>query len=94
MTKRDVSDVNAMSWPQLNDALVKCEDVVKLGRWLKATMQGGGTLYRALRIHGRLTAVRRVQELAAIHTELGGRPKRVKITAGTVAGEPIDKEAA
>ena len=93
MAKRGSNDVNAMSWPQLNDALLKCEDVAKLSRWLKATMQGGGTLYRALRIHGRLTAVRRVQELATIHVELGGKPKRNKTTAGTVS-EPIDKEAA
>jgi hypothetical protein len=92
MAKR--GSVNAMSWPQLNDALLKCEDVAKLSRWLKATIQGGGTLYRALRIHGRLTAVRRVQEMAAIQAELGGRPKRNKITAGAVANEPVDKEAA
>ena len=93
MVKRGSNDVNAMSWPQLNDALLKCEDVAKLSRWLKATIQGGGTLYRALRIHGRLTAVRRVQELAAIHVELGGKSKRNKTAAGTVA-DPTDKEAA
>jgi hypothetical protein len=59
-------DINAMSWPQLNDALLECEDVAKLSRWLKATV-ATGVRYRALRVHGRMNAVRRDQELRAIH---------------------------
>jgi hypothetical protein len=56
-----------MTWPRLCDALLECDDVAMLNRWLMATVESGGSLYRALRIHGRLSAVRRTQELKVIH---------------------------
>jgi hypothetical protein len=75
---KPVTGVNALTWPKLCEAVLACEDVPTLNRWLKATVEGGQTLYRALRIHGRLNAVRRAQEIKAIHAAVGPKPIAAK----------------
>jgi len=65
--------VTELSWPALNDALLECEDEATLRSWLTATLRQGGPPYRALRIHGRLSAVRRVRELKEIREQCKGR---------------------
>lgn len=64
------SAVTKLEWKQLNDNLLTCEDVHVLQHWLDVTVRSG-KLYRALRVHGRLNAVRRKQEIAAIRREIG-----------------------
>jgi hypothetical protein len=59
--------ITTVAWKQLNTDLLACDDVVRLQRWLTATIKTGH-LGRALRIHGRLTAVRRAREIQAIKT--------------------------
>ena len=58
-------DVLELCYTDLNNALLECEDQAVLHRWLSATV-ASGVLYRALRVHGRLNAVRRAQEVATI----------------------------
>jgi hypothetical protein len=53
------------SYEELNTALLACADLTLLNRWLSAVV-ASGVLYRALRVHGRLNAVRRAQEVATI----------------------------
>jgi hypothetical protein len=55
-----------MKWPELNLALTLCCDEVTLRRWLKEELKAGGPPYRALRIYGRLSAVRREREIREI----------------------------
>ena len=62
-----LNDVNTLSWGRLCVALLACDDVAQLQRWLTEVAKGG-SLYRALRVHGRLSAVRRAKELAALKT--------------------------
>lgn len=64
--------VNSLSWPELNRALAALQDVKILQRWLRDTV-AGGSLYRALRVHGRMNAVRREQEIAAIRRGIEGQ---------------------
>lgn len=66
MTQNVAIDVNALSWGELNTRLTEISDVNLLQQWLDATVAKGGPEYRAVRIHGRLSAVRREQELAGI----------------------------
>ena len=61
-----------LSWNELNVELTKCTDVKLLETWLKQTIRTG-SLYRSLRIHGRLSAVRRAQEIQQIHKEVGAK---------------------
>ena len=56
---------NNLNWPALCKALLECGHVPTLQRWLDETVSTG-SLYRALRVHGRLSAVRRAQELEAL----------------------------
>ena len=68
MTKRIIlrsTDPNELSWSNLCSQLLLCSDVATLQRWLTITVNGG-VLYRALRVHGRMNAVRRARELAEI----------------------------
>ena len=58
-------DVTQESYNDLNIRLLACTDLAALHKWLSATV-ASGVLYRALRVHGRLNAVRRAQEVAAI----------------------------
>jgi hypothetical protein len=59
------TDPNELSWSALCSQLLLCSDVATLQRWLAVTVTGG-MLYRALRVHGRMNAVRRAQELEEI----------------------------
>lgn len=58
-------DITKLSYTALNTTLLECNDVSVLMDWLTKTM-ATGVLYRALRVHGRMSAVRRAQELAKI----------------------------
>jgi len=58
-------DVTALSWSGLNCALQGCKDIATLQAWLTEMMRTG-RMTRALRVYGRLSAVRRAEELAAI----------------------------
>ena len=60
-----IVSINDVSWTRLNVVLLKCKDTTQLQRWLAETIPTG-RLNRALRIHGRLNAVRRAEELVAI----------------------------
>jgi hypothetical protein len=53
----------------MNTALLACEDVGQLQRWLTETV-ASGLLYRALRVHGRMNCVRRAQEIRNIKTTI------------------------
>ena len=58
-------DVLELCYTDLNNALLACTDQNELHQWLSDTV-ATGVLYRALRVHGRMNAVRRAQEVAAI----------------------------
>ena len=58
-------DVTALSWSGLNRALQGCKDVATLQAWLTEMMRTG-RMTRALRVYGRLSAVRRTEEIRAI----------------------------
>ena len=63
--------VTALGWPDLCAAVLECDDVPTLQRWLDdmlATATPGEAPYRALRIHKRMNKVRRQQELAVIRS--------------------------
>ena len=61
MTPKGSVRVRRMTWTELNARLVETEDEAVLRRWLKDAVQGG-RFNRAMRIHGRLSAVRRARE--------------------------------
>ena len=65
MKQKKSEDVTALSYGEMNDALLACDDQNELHKWLSDTI-ATGVLYRALRVHGRLNAVRRAQEIATI----------------------------
>ena len=65
MTK-PLIDVTGLSWSRLNEALLECDDLVTLQRWMEAAIADGDTLLRVLRIHSRLNVVRRAQEVKAL----------------------------
>lgn len=58
-------DITKLTYPDMNAALLACEDVGQLQRWLTETV-ASGLLYRALRVHGRMNCVRRAQEISDI----------------------------
>jgi hypothetical protein len=62
---KKIEDVTQISYEDLNTALLECDDLMQLNKWLSAVV-ASGVLYRALRVHGRLNAVRRAQEVQAI----------------------------
>jgi hypothetical protein len=62
--KHDV-DVTEMLWSDLNQELLKCNDVDLLVKWRDA-MAKTGRLNRALRIQGRMNLVRNRHEIAAL----------------------------
>ena len=74
MTTTKVSDVPmsvvGLSWSRLNEALLECDDLVLLQRWLEQAMKGSDSVNRALRIHGRLSAVRRAREVKAMRATM------------------------
>lgn len=54
-----------MNWPALNEWLLECVDIKTLQSQLDEEVIKG-SLYRVLRVYGRLSAVRRAQELKEI----------------------------
>ena len=58
-------DVTQESYNDLNTRLLACTDLAALQKWLSDTV-ASGVLYRALRVHGRLNAVRRAHEIDTI----------------------------
>ena len=58
-------DITALSYSEMNDALLACNSQEQLHHWLSDTV-ATGVLYRSLRVHGRLNAVRRAQEVEVI----------------------------
>jgi hypothetical protein len=58
----------------LNASLMACADIDELRAWLEAE-KASGCLYRALRVHGRLSAVRREAELKDIRRSCS-KPQR------------------
>ena len=63
-----MKDITETSWAELNKALAETNDVMTLRHWLAATLASTrkSRKYRALRIYGRLSAVRRAEELREI----------------------------
>ena len=58
-------EVLNLTWKELNAVLLKCHDEEELQTWLAAAMAHGGRT-RCKRILGRLRAVRKAAELAAL----------------------------
>ena len=71
MTRRNY---HGTSFNALNEKLIECVDVRMLVEWLEAE-KSTGCLYRAMRVYGRLSAVRRAQELKALRAACY-KPKR------------------
>jgi hypothetical protein len=57
-------NVNNLTWAELNVALMTADERT-LTRWLRDTV-AAGSLYRGLRVHGRLNALRKEREIAEI----------------------------
>ena len=72
-------NVNSLTWAELNVALMTADERT-LARWLRETV-ATGSLYRALRVHGRLNALRKEREIAEIRTRC-------------LAGKVVTEEAA
>lgn len=68
MTQATVK-VAELSWKELCDLLLETDDIGVLHQWV-TDMAYGGSLYRTMRVHGRMNAVRRAQEIKAIKTML------------------------
>jgi len=54
-----------LSWSQLRETLNDCQDQKELERWL-TTMTAHGSFTRVMRVYGRLSTVRRQNEVAAL----------------------------
>ena len=63
-----MKDITEVSWVELNILLSQSYDTVELRRWIALTLksQRKSRKYRAIRIYGRLSAVRRMEELKEI----------------------------
>lgn len=70
-----MSDPAEMSWAALNTALAACEDEAVLTRWLRLSIEDG-RLTRAVRVYGRLSAVRRKREVEELRTKCANGKKR------------------
>jgi hypothetical protein len=79
---------DAMGWYELNAALLGADEA-KLWGWLKDTARGG-RLNRAMRVYGRLSAVRRSREVA----ELVELVAQAKVLGAAKAADDETKEAA
>jgi len=67
------STLVGLSWGELNNVLLECEDVPTLQRWLREMTRSASGRYRALRVHSRMNAVRRAQEVKAIQQTITRR---------------------
>ena len=70
-------DVTVLCYTDLNTELLACNDVDTLQAWLADTVKTG-SLYRSIRVHSRMNAVRRAQELADIKQQIEFHHKAVK----------------
>lgn len=69
------ASVAALSWSELNEALLGCEDMRTLGAWLDETVESTMSLARALRVHARLNLVRRRAEMEEIKWKVMARQR-------------------
>lgn len=67
-------DVTQLSWAELNESLLKCDDAVILRHWLDAILLTG-SVTRAMRVYGRMSTVRRASELRELRAQLKLRQK-------------------
>jgi len=67
--------VVGLGWLELNALLLECDDLDTLQRWLEQAMVGSNSVRRALRVHGRLCAVRRAVEVRAIRAAMAAERK-------------------
>ena len=72
-------DVNTVSWTDLNDLLLRCDDLSQLRRWLDVTA-GDGVLSRAIRVYGRFSTVRRAGELRELKARVMEAQKRRRVS--------------
>ena len=63
------------SFNELNESLIECEDASELASWLEVE-KTSGCFYRAMRVYGRLSAVRRESEVKEIKRACGGQKRR------------------
>ena len=63
-SKQPPTTVIGLSWSQLNEALLECDDVATLQRWLAEVTAKTKSVHRALRVHSRMNTVRRAKEVA------------------------------
>lgn len=54
-----------MTWAELNRQLLGCDDLAALQRMLRKALEAGHR-GRALRVYGRMSAVRRAREMAEL----------------------------
>lgn len=64
-----MDDILDLSWPELNERLLACEDEAVLRCWLDAAIAAGRATY-AFRTYGRYTTVRRAREVEKIRIGL------------------------
>jgi hypothetical protein len=87
--------VAALSWGDLCTELLQCDDVATLQGWLEQELRpdyAQPTLYRALRIHGRMNAVRRAQEITAINKRCAAKMRGANIADHHVLGGGLHEE--
>lgn len=84
MTPKGSVRIRRMTWAELNIRLVETEDEVVLRRWLKDAVQWG-RFNRAIRVHGRLSAVRRARELKEIREAIPPRTAAASDNEGEAA---------
>lgn len=61
-----------MTWAELNRRLLGCDDLAALRRMLRRALEAGHR-GRALRVYGRLSAVRRAREMAELEEKCAGK---------------------
>lgn len=72
------SSLLCLSWAQLNEVLLECDDLPTLKRWVNEMAAESGSVYRVVRVHGRMNAVRRAQEIKVIKTMVEMRRREEK----------------
>jgi len=61
-------DITKLSWAELNDALIHCNDMPTLQRWLDSAIAAPMSRTCIKRIYGRVSAVRRAVETRTLTT--------------------------